>query len=217
MAQTQHTIRRNYPVLGNIRYIFESPNVVKLERDVLTDTEAYFDDIMIASSLCPTYEETLKQHFSSVEKAVSRLHFHGAKLSVAKCNFAKTSICFLGWYVSKDYVIADPRRIQKVLDYTFPTNKKAMRAFLGLLNSLRKVMPLDIIKGMTALTPLTSSKADYTPTPAQREIFVELKALLTKEPLYCHLIDEVGLIVLETLYHTYQSVSKHLHHRNNSV
>jgi len=172
--------------------IFESPNVVKLERDVLTDTEAYFDDIMIASSLCPTYEETLKQHFSSVEKAVSRLHFHGAKLSVAKCNFAKTSICFLGWYVSKDYVIADPRRIQKVLDYTFPTNKKAMRAFLGLLNSLRKVMPLDIIKGMTALTPLTSSKADYTPTPAQREIFVELKALLTKEPLYCHLIDEAA-------------------------
>jgi len=184
-------IINNEPVRDdNGKPIFESPNVVKLERDVLPDVESYFDDIMVASALFPTYEETLKQHFSSLEKAVSRLHFHGAKLSVAKCNFAKSSVCFLGWYISKDFVIADPRRIQKVLEYSFPTNKKAMRAFLGLLNSLRKVMPLDIIKGMTALTPLTSSKADYSPTPAQRETFEELKSLLTKEPLYCHLIDE---------------------------
>ena len=43
---------------------------------------------------------------------------------------------FLGWYVSHDYVIADPRRIQKVKDFKFPDSKKAVRAFLGLVNSL---------------------------------------------------------------------------------
>ena len=184
-------IIHNKPVLdANGKPIFEKPNFAKLERDVLPNTAAYFDDIIIASELYPTYEETLVQHFKSLEITISRLSFHGAKLSVPKCNFAKSSICFLGWFISKDFVVADPRRIQKVLDYSFPTNKKGMRAFLGVLNSLRKVMPLDIVKGMTALTPLTSSKSEYAPTPAHMATFEELKSLLTKEPLYCHLIDE---------------------------
>ena len=122
--------------------------------------------------------------------SVARLYFHGAKLSVSKCEFAKTKICFLGWYVSHDFVIADPRRIRKVQEYIFPTNKKAMRAFLGLVNSLRKVIPLDVIKAVSTLTPLTSSKAEFLPTEQHKEAFEQLKSLLTKEPLYCNLIDE---------------------------
>ena len=182
----------NYvPVLDrNGKPIFESENVVKLERNVLEDTVSYFDDIIVTSELRPTYEKTLRQHFENLEKAVARLYFHGAKLSVSKCEFAKTKICFLGWWVSKDFVIADPRRIKKVEEYTFPTNKKSMRAFLGLINSLRKVVPLDVIKGISLLTPLTSSKAEFAPTDKHKEVFLELKALLTSEPLYCHLIDE---------------------------
>ncbi len=164
--------------------------MVKLERNVLEDTVSYFDDIIVTSELRPTYEKTLRQHFENLEKAVARLYFHGAKLSVSKCEFAKTKICFLGWWVSKDFVIADPRRIKKVEEYTFPTNKKSMRAFLGLINSLRKVVPLDVIKGISLLTPLTSSKAEFAPTDKHKEVFLELKALLTSEPLYCHLIDE---------------------------
>ena len=170
--------------------IFEEKNRVKLERDVLPDTLSYFDDIIVTGTLKKTYEETLKNHFKNLEVTISRLAFHGAKISVAKCDFAKSSILFLGWYVTHDYVIADPRRIKKVEEFLFPTNKKAMRAFLGLINSLRKVTPLDVIKNISTLTPLTSAKTDYKPTQKHYEAFDKLKSLLTKTPLYCHLIDE---------------------------
>ena len=65
-----------------------------------------------------------------------------------------------------------------------------MRAFLGLVNSLRKVIPLDVIKAVSILTPLTSSKAEFLPNEKHKEAFEQLKSLLTKEPLYCNLIDE---------------------------
>ena len=174
----------------NGKPIFEEPNVVKLERDVLTDTLSYFDDIIVTGTLCNTYEETLRNHFANLEMAISRLAFHGAKISVAKCEFAKSSILFLGWYVTKDYVIADPRRIKKVEEYSFPTNKKSMRAFLGLINSLRKVVPLDVIKHITTLTPLTSAKTEFAPIQKHHDAFEKLKSLLTTQPLYCNLIDE---------------------------
>jgi hypothetical protein len=31
-----------------------------------------------------------------------------------KCEFAKGKILFLGWYVTNDYIVADPRRVQKI-------------------------------------------------------------------------------------------------------
>jgi len=170
--------------------IYDRPNEVRLEKDPLPDTISYFDDIVIASELRPTYAETLKLHFESLEKAIARLAFHGTRISVGKCTFARSSILFLGWYVSRDFVIADPRRIKKVREYAFPTNKKGMRAFLGLINSLRKVAPLDVIKQVSVLTPLTSSKTTFEPTEKQIAAFHTLKQILISEPLFCNLIDE---------------------------
>ena len=66
-------------------------------------------------------------------------------MNVNKCDFAKTSILFLGWYVCNDFLRADPRRVEKICTFEFPLNKKGMRAFLGLTNSLRRVISLDII------------------------------------------------------------------------
>ncbi len=69
------------------------------------------------SPLKATYHETLIYHFSIVEQCIKRMAFHGSKINVPKCDFAKSKILFLGWYVSHDFVIADPRRVQKVKDF----------------------------------------------------------------------------------------------------
>ncbi len=43
---------------------------------------------------------------------------------------------------------------------------------------------------MGILTPLTSSKAEFKQTPAQRKAFDDIKEMLLKEPLYGNLINE---------------------------
>jgi len=109
---------------------------------------------------------------------------------VSKCEFAKGKILFLGWYVSHDYLLADPRRIEKVKNYKFPEGKKSVRAFLGLVNSLRRVININVVRQMAILSPLTSSKATFNPTPAHRQAFEQIKKMLINKPLFGNLIDE---------------------------
>ncbi len=172
------------------KLIYEARNVVKQKRDPLKFVCNYFDDILATSPLKPTYGETLTCHFEILEQCVQRLAFHGAKINVMKCEFARSKILFLGWYVSHDYVIADPRRIQKIREFKFPDNKKSVRAFLGLVNSLRKVVAMNVIEHVAILTPLTSSKVIFAPEEKHYIAFEKIKHLLISEPLFGHLIDE---------------------------
>jgi len=123
----------------NGKIVYTAPNVVKLKLSILEYVINYLDDILIATPLASTHNKTLENHFSAVEQTIERLAFHGAKINVSKCEFAKGKILFLGWYISHDYLIADPRRVEKVRTFAFPDTKKGMRAFLGLVNSLRRV------------------------------------------------------------------------------
>jgi hypothetical protein len=179
------------PVLddqGN--FIYESKNVIKQEKKVLPHTTSYFDDILIASDWKNTFSEMLISHFQNVEEAVRRLACHGCKISVPKCEFAKSKILFLGWIVCRDFIMADPRRINKIREFKFPDSKKAARAFLGLVNSLRRVISLPVVEQMSILTPLTSSKENFEPTEKHVQAFEEIKRMLVSAPLYNNLIDE---------------------------
>ena len=132
----------------------------------------------------------LEEHFANLEQTVRRLCFHGAKISVRKCEFAKSKILFLGWVICRDFIIADPRRIEKVVNFAFLVDKKSARAFLGLVNSLRRVISINVIEQMSLLTPLTSSKNAFEPTEVHRHAFESIKKMLVSAPLFNNLIDE---------------------------
>jgi hypothetical protein len=172
--------------------IYEEPNKVKLEKDELPDCFIYMDDVSCGSKLCKTYKETLDNHFKSLEKIIERIAFHNLKLNVLKCEFAKNSILYLGWIVSHDFLLPDPRRMSKIKNAKFPQTKKEMRSFLGLVNSIRRVIPTETVREMSILAPLTSSKKDvhFKPEAKHFEAFERIKVMLLTEPLFCHLIDE---------------------------
>ena len=172
--------------------IYEDENKVKLEKDIIEDCFCYMDDVSCGSSLKRTYGETLDHHFKSLERIVERLAFHNLKLNVNKCEFAKGSILYLGWVISHDFIIPDPRRMEKIKLAAFPQSKKEMRSFLGLVNSIRRVISINVVREMNTLTPLTSSKKEVTfsPTECHRQAFDKIKGMLVSEPLFCNLIDE---------------------------
>ncbi len=89
--------------------------------------------------------------FKSLEKIIERIAFHNLKLNVLKCEFAKNSILYLGWIVSHDFLLPDPRRMSKIKNAKFPQTKKEMRSFLGLVNSIRRVIPTDTVREMSIL------------------------------------------------------------------
>jgi len=168
--------------------IFEKPNEVKLVKSPLEASINFFDDIITATILKGSYQETLIEHFAHLEELVKRLHFHGSKVNVQKSNFCTSTINYLGWVISQNYCQADPRRIEKIKNAKFPLTKKEMRAFLGLTNSLRKVTGLDFIDLAHKLSPLTSAVNPFEPTDEQRDAFEKLKEKFTSTPLFCNLI-----------------------------
>jgi hypothetical protein len=172
--------------------IFDVPNKVRLKRDVMKNSFHYFDDIICSSENKATYKESLDYHFNSLERIVERLSFHNVKLSVNKSEFARSKILFLGWIISHNFIIPDPRRIEKIKSAEVPKSKKEVRSFLGLVNSIRRVIPFNVIQQMQILSPLTSSSKNVTFEITKEHInaFNSIKELLLKEPLYCNLIDE---------------------------
>ena len=192
-ADASERMIHSEPILDeNGKPIYECKNVVKMRPDRLDWVKHYFDDILTTSPLRDTFHETLTLHFEILEKLIKRLSFHGSKISMGKSDFAKSKICFLGWYVSNNFVIADPRRVEKIKNFTFPDTKKAMRSFLGLINSLRRVIHLKILEDAHVLTPLTSSSKPYKPTQEHRDIFEKLKIALVSQPLFNNLVDEAA-------------------------
>jgi hypothetical protein len=75
-------------------------------------------------------------------------------------------------------------------NYKFLEGKKSVRAFLELVNLLKRVININVVRRMAILSPLTSIKAAFNPTPAQRQAFKQIKTVLVSEPVFGNLIDE---------------------------
>ena len=80
--------------------------------------------------------------------------------------------------------------MEKIKKAKFPTSKKEMLSFIGLVNSIRRVVPFEVIKQIQILTPLTSSSklVNFDPQKQHFEAFEVIKSMLLKEPLFCNLI-----------------------------
>jgi hypothetical protein len=80
--------------------------------------------------------------------------------------------------------------MDKIKQAQFPTTKKELRSFIGLVNSVRRVVPFDVIKEIQRLTPLTSSSktVNFLPKESHFKAFENIKNMLLQEPLFCNLI-----------------------------
>lgn len=172
----------------NGKPIFETKNVVKTVPDPIKETINYFDDVIIFTPAQKTYEESIKFHYEKVKLVISRLAFHDSRISFEKSVFCKTKMSFLGWLISNQFIMANPKRIQKIKEAEFPPSQKAMRSFLGLINSLRLALNFKNLEKVKHLTPLTSSKVKYQPTDFHVKIFNEIKQKLMERPIFSNMI-----------------------------
>ena len=67
---------------GNV--IYTKKNVVQLDHDPINGCKIFYDDLIFATELKATYEETVKAHYALVEGIIEQLAFHRAKLSWEK-------------------------------------------------------------------------------------------------------------------------------------
>ena len=89
------------------------------------------DDVIVRAK---NFEDAL----SHLREVFSRLRKATLKLNPNICELFQKQVLYLGHVVSADGFAADPRKIEKVLSWPGPNNKKELRSFLGLCSYYRK-------------------------------------------------------------------------------
>ena len=94
----------------------------------------YMDDILITSHDKATHE-------TLVRTVLGRLNDAGIIINVAKCQYVKEKVVFLGHEVNAEGVIPDQSRILAILEYPLPTVVRDLRRFIGIVNFYRRAIP----------------------------------------------------------------------------
>ena len=160
----------------------------KMKPSFLPNCHHFFDDILISTKLGKSYKETLECHFEHVDIVMKRLSQHRVKINFSKAILAKTTIKFLGWKISNNFIAPDEKRVNKLLEAKMPETKKGIRSFLGMLQSFRACLDQETIENMYILSPLTSSTKPFKIEQEHITAFNNLKIQLTKKPLFSNII-----------------------------
>ena len=131
---------------------------------------AYIDDIVIAT-------ETVEDHMARLREVFECLREAGFKMRVAKCDFMKPEIKYLGRVVSAEGVKPDPKAVAKLRDWDIPRNKTEMQSFLGFANYYREFIPWHA-KLVAPLHAVTGLNATFAWSPDQQKAFNEIKTAL---------------------------------------
>ena len=91
----------------------------------------YLDDVIVFSP-----DETV--HLQRLDLVLGKIEEAGLKLKPSKCHFFQKQVKYLGHVVSNEGVQADPAKIEKVLEWPVPTDRKKLQRFLGFAGYYRR-------------------------------------------------------------------------------
>ena len=166
-----------------------------LVENKLENVITFYDDILVYTKKskhpeCPKhYEKSLEEHFDYVKAVVERMALFQLKITFHKCSWAKRYVDFLGWRIQDDVIYADEKRISKVQKFDYPTTRKSLLGFLGLVNTLKRVSPLSVGEEIAVLSEVTSTKNKFNFEEKHKTAFDNIKTALVTPPLFCHMID----------------------------
>ena len=109
----------------------------------------YMDDLLICT-------DTIEEHISILKEVLIRLRLAGLKVKLAKCDFLKKKITYLGHIISSEGVQVNPQKIEAVENFPIPKTKKNIKQFLGLAGFFRRFVRGFSIKA----APLTERLKD---------------------------------------------------------
>ena len=151
----------------------------------------YLDDIMV-------YSKTLKDHKKHVRLVLEVLRKERFYACLAKCEFAKPEIKFLGHIVGADGIKVNAAKIAAVEEWPAPTDVHKVRSFLGLANYFRKFIQ-GYAKLAAPLTDLTKATRPWNWTEECQKSFDGIKWSLTHAPV---LRSPVGSVPYEVVSDT---------------
>lgn len=149
----------------------------------------YLDDVIVFSA-------TFHEHLERLKAVLQAIRFAGLTLKPEKCHFCFQELQFLGHVVSQAGVRPDPDKVAAVANFPVPTDKKAVRRFLGLCSYYRRFIA-DFARIASPLTQLTRDDVAFVWNNEQETAFNDLRQRLQTPPVLAH-FDETAPTMLHT-------------------
>ncbi|XP_073804400.1 uncharacterized protein [Danio rerio] len=150
----------------------------RLMRIVLSGVEkceAYLDDIVI-------YSSSWEEHLVSLREVFARLVNASLTLNLAKCEFAKATVVYLGKKVGQGHVCPVDAKIASIVEFPVPGNKRELRRFLGMSGYYRGFCR-NFASVVSPLTDLLSTERVFVWSDACDQAFRAAKDLLCNAPI----------------------------------
>ncbi|KAK7926200.1 hypothetical protein WMY93_008510 [Mugilogobius chulae] len=150
----------------------------RLMHVVLSDVSncnVYLDDIVV-------YSDTWASHVNTLKEVFKRLSGANLTLNLAKCEFGRATVTYLGKVVGHGHVRPVTAKVEAVLSYPAPRTRRELRRFLGLAGYYRCFCK-NFSVVVAPLTALCSSSVPYIWTADCECAFQAAKSLLCSAPV----------------------------------
>ncbi len=149
----------------------------ELLRDI-PNVICHMDDILVHGRDQETHDKSLKT-------VLDRLYAAGLTLSEEKCQFAASSITFLGHIIDSDGIKADPKKTAAIRDFPTPSTVTELQRFMGMVNQLSKFLP-SLAKSNAPLRELLKKDREWIWDSAQQSAFQTIKDKLQAPESLAH-------------------------------
>ena len=141
----------------------------------LDGCDGYIDDVVI-------YSETWEQHIHRITKFFEKMSEARLTINLVKSNFGQATVTYLGYVVGQGRIKPVSAKIDTIVEFPIPTNRKQLMRFLGMAGFYRKFC-LNFSDIVACLTSLTSKKVKFIWTAQCQIAFNQIKAVLQSAPV----------------------------------
>ena len=153
-----------------------------------TSMNSLFEDLIDQGHIVVYLDDILLFHDSQTKlttlthEVLRRLQNNSLFLKPEKCSFAKSSIGYLGFIISKGFVGMDPAKVEAVQQYPVPSKVKEVQAFLGFCNFYHRFVK-DYSTIARPLFNLTMKDTPFVWGPDQQTAFATLLQAFISAPV----------------------------------
>ena len=137
--------------------------------------ECYIDDVIIYSKDWSEHLKILTQFFQKVSKA-------NLTINLLKSEFCKATVEYLGHIVGQGQIKPVAAKVESIIAFPAPTNKKEMMRFLGMAGYYRKFCP-NFSTIASSLTALLKKDTKFYWSEQCQLAFNRIKAILSNSPV----------------------------------
>jgi transposase InsO family protein len=163
--------------------IKNSPDIFQnIINDVMAGLEnvrAYLDDILITTS------GTFEDHLEEVQKVLDRLEKTGFAVNVKKSSFAVSEIDYLGYWITREGIQPQTKKVEAILRLQPPRTKRELRRFLGMVNYYRDMWRRRSHL-LAPLTALVGKDTKFQWTSEHQQAFEKVKTVISRETLLAY-------------------------------